>query len=243
MAQVTVERDLPYANDSTRLMDVYRPEASASDCRPAVVLATGFPESGAAGHGLPGFRDWASYQDWARLIACSGLTAITYTNEEPRRDLDALLDYIAANGKSLGIDASRVGLWACSGNAPTALAAIGNRTDIACAVLSYGYLMDLPGEEEVATAAAKFGFVNATAGMSIDHFRRAPLMIVRAGADEMPGLNTSMDRFVSDALDANLPGQLLDFPEGIHGFDVFDATERSKQFVMEQIRYLLANLA
>jgi hypothetical protein len=92
-------------------MDLYSPPDSKSGARrPAVVFVLGFSDLGAQKIlGCP-FREMESYVSWARLVAASGMVAITYTNREPATDLRALLRYVRQNAESLGIDENRIGL-------------------------------------------------------------------------------------------------------------------------------------
>jgi len=62
----------------------------------------------------------------ARLIAASGMTAITHSNRDPEPDALALLDHLSAS-------ASKAGIWATSGHGPVALRAA---TKAVCAVLT-----------------------------------------------------------------------------------------------------------
>ena len=121
---------------------------------------------------------------WGQLAAASGVVAITYTNSEPAADLDALLQHVRQNAASLGIDENRIGVWACSGNVPLALWAVmqEGRAFLKCAVLLYGYMLDLDGATGVAEAAHMFRYTNPTDGKSIDDLPpNLPLFIVRAG--------------------------------------------------------------
>ena len=69
--------------------------------------------------------------------------------------------------------------------------------------------------------------------------RDLPLFIARAGKDEMPGLNDSIDRFVAGALARNLPLTLVNHPTAPHAFDLVDDSEATR----EVIRRILAFLA
>lgn len=66
------------------------------------------------------FKDVHAYVTWARLVAASGMVAITYTNIDPVADLRRLLTHLRDQSAHLGIDPQHVGLWACSGNVPNA---------------------------------------------------------------------------------------------------------------------------
>ncbi len=49
--------------------------------------------------------------------------------------------------------------------------------------------------------------------------RMPPLLLVRAGQDQIPDLLKGVDRFVGQAIQANAPVVVANYPEGAHGFD------------------------
>jgi hypothetical protein len=101
--------------------DLYRPPNLESRATtPAVLFVCGFPDPGFGSVVGCKFKEMAGYVSWARLVAASGLAAITYTNQDPVADLDALLAHLHGNAAALGLDKGRFGIWACSGNVPTA---------------------------------------------------------------------------------------------------------------------------
>jgi len=244
MDRVTVTRDIPFGGDGTGKLrfDVYRPVEMAQPGLPAVVFVMGYSDSRAPELVGCNFKEWAAYMDWARLVASSGAIAITYTNENPVRDFGALVAHIIKDAEALGIDPSRLGVWSCSGNTATALALLQQHAEFRCAALCYGYLMDMPGHDDVAQAAARFGFVNATAELRIADLSAVPMLITRAGRDETPGLNSSLDRFVSSALSANLPISVINFAQGVHAFDVAEPTEEGRHVVRQILQFLMLHL-
>jgi dienelactone hydrolase len=244
MTRVLVDRDLEFGREFSPGLrfDVYRPALATQSMLPAVIFVMGYSEARAPETVGCNFKDWAAYADWGRLVASSGAIAITYTNEDPVRDADALIGHIESNAESLGIDPARLGLWSCSGNTATALAVLQRHRDIKCAALCYGYLLDAPGHDEVAHAAARFGFVDAMAGMRIGDLADVPTLVVRAGNDETPGLNASLDRFVEHALDANLPISVLNYRDGVHAFDVAEPTAEAREVVHRVCRFLTSIL-
>src|SRR6266480_3134919 len=206
MDAVTIRRDVEYrATDSGGLtMDIYYPPDWKSGSRiPAVVFVSGYSDLGFQKMLGCKLKDMGSYISWGQLTAASGLVAITYTNTEPAGDIDSLLGYLQQNAESLGIDETRIGVWACSGNVPNALAILTQEAHdyLKCAVLCYGIMMDLDGSTIVAESARKWGFVNPCAGKSVEDLPQdLPLFIVRTGQDEMPHLNETIDRFLVKAL-------------------------------------------
>jgi acetyl esterase/lipase len=245
---VTVRRDMTYrvTEAGPLSMDLYSPLHSKSGARrPAVVFVIGFSDVGAQKIlGCP-FREMESYVSWARLVAASGMVAINYTNREPATDLRALLQHVRQDAESLGIDENRIGLWACSGNVPLALSLLmqERREPLRCVALLYGYTLDLDGSTGVAEAARTRGFVNACAGKSLDDLSpEVPLFIARAGADEMPGLNETLDRFLVKALGRNLPVTFVNHAAAPHAFDLFLDSETSRDVIRQLLGFLQCHL-
>jgi len=241
---VTVRRGIEFAgSDGAPLtMDLYdSPDAPGAAPRPAVIIVFGYADPGFERLFGCRFKDTAGVVSWARLIAASGMTAITATNREPVGDFHALLGHVAEHADVYGIEASRLCLWASSGNVPLALSALMSTepSSLACAAFSYGYTLDLDGSTAVADAARTFKFTNPCAGKSAHDLRvDVPMFVARAGRDEMPGLNQALDRFVAAALSRNVPLTLVNHAEGPHAFDLFDDSGTSREIVKQILAFL-----
>ena len=237
-ADVTVRSNEVERPDGPLDLDCYAPPALAGPL-PAVVIAAGYPDPGFERIVGCRFKDMGSTTSWARLIAASGMTALAYTNREPAADLEAVLRHVHANAAALGIDPDRIALWASSGNAAVALGALmTSAVPLARAVLCYPYTLDLDGASDIATVAARFGF--ATASGSLAGLRPVPLFIARAGQDEMPSLNATLDRFVAACLVRNLPVTLVNQPEAPHAFDLFRDADSTRTVVRQILAFLAA---
>jgi hypothetical protein len=249
MDEVQVRRDVQYrATEAGALtMDIYHPPGAERGARtPAVVVVAGFPDAGYEAKVGCKFKEMASSVCWGRLAAASGLAAITYTNREPAADLHALLAHVRRRGAALGIDGNNVGVWASSGNVPLALSVLMREgaEGLKCAVLYYGYTLDLDGSTRVAEASSKWGFVNPCAGKTVaDLPPRVPLFIVRAGRDEIPHLNETLDRFVAGSLTHNLPVTFANHPAAPHAFDLFDDSETSREIIRQTLAFLRSHLS
>ena len=241
MDRVSVQRDVRYGDGPRQRLDLYRPADAARASLPAVVFVSGYRDAGAEKVFGCRLMDMAAYVCWAQLVACSGLVGILYENEEPAADARAVLAHVRANAKSLGVDARRLAVWSCSGNAPNALGLIAENPDLACAALLYGYTIDLDHHRDVATAAAQYGFADP-GGLELTALRRTPLLLVRAGRDEVPGLNATLDRFVPRAVAANMPVTLLNYPEGPHAFDISDPSAGSHATIRQVLAFLRVHL-
>jgi hypothetical protein len=245
---VVVRRGLEYrAEEAGPLtMDVYRPATAGNDAQlPIVVIVAGYRDAGFQRMLGCSFKDMGSTVGWARLMAASGIAAIAYVNREPVADLEEILRHLRENGESLGLDGERIGLWASSGNAPLALWALtaGREVHPRCAALLYPYTLDLDGHTGVAEAAAMFRFENPAAGKSAaDLPADVPLFLARAGLDEMPRLNETLDRFLGAALSRNLPVTLANHSRGPHAFDLLDDGETSREIVRATLQFLRMHL-
>ena len=249
MEGARVRRDVAYrvTGAGTLTADIYHPPGSDGGAPiAAVVIVAGYPDPGFQKVVGCKFKEMGSTVSWAQLFAASGLAAITYTNREPEADLHALLRYLRQEAAPLGVDGDRIGLWASSGNVPLALSALmrGGRGPLRCAALCYGYMLDLDGSTGVAEAAAKFGFVNPSAGKSVaDLPKDLPLFIARAGQDEMPHLNETIDRFLVKALAHNRPLSFVNHPTAPHAFDLFHDCEATRETVRQILAFMQSQLS
>jgi acetyl esterase/lipase len=248
MESLRVQRDVEFRRDydAALTMDIYYPPESKSGERtPAVIFVIGYPDQGVKSIFGCTSKEMGSYISWARLAAASGLAAITYTNRDPATDVHLALQYVRKNAASLGIDEHRIGVWSCSGNVPVALSVLlqDSQEFLQCAVLCYGFMLDWDGTTFVADASNQWKFVNASAGKSVADFPRdLPLFIVRAGQDEFPHLNETIDRFVIDALARNLAITLVNHSTGGHAFDVSDDREASREVVRRILSFMRFHL-
>ncbi|MDT4897891.1 MAG: hypothetical protein QOH25_2968 [Acidobacteriota bacterium] len=248
MEAVKVLRDVQYsATDAGALtMDIYYPPDRESGARmPAVVVVAGYPDAGFQKMIGCQFKEMGSNISWGQLMAASGLVAITYTNREPATDIHALLEYVRQNSAQLGIDENRIGVWAASGNVPLALSVLMQEAGdyLKCAVLCYGIMLDLDGFTHVAEAAKTWGFVNPCAGKSVDDLPKdIPLFIARAGQDEIPHLNETLDRFMTKALTCNLPITFTNHPAAPHAFDLLHDSETSREIVRQILEFMRFHL-
>ena len=101
--------------------------------------------------------------------------------------------------------------------------------------------VDLDGHSDVAAAQAQFGFAYP-GKLELTALQRTPLLLVRAGRDEAPGLNAALDRFVQTALAASVPLTLVNYPEGPHAFDILDASSGSRAAIRQILAFLRARL-
>jgi hypothetical protein len=235
MDAIEVLREERYAAGGT--FDLYRASrAPGSAPSPTVLFVYGFPDPRFA----EGLRRMGAYASWGRLLAVSGMNAVAYSYADPVRDLALLLAHLRSNAGRLGIDGARLGLWAASGNVPTALHLLMTepRTTFRAAALLYGYMLDVP------EAAEPFGLGVPARGRPVDDLpREVPLLVVRAGQDAMPGLNRSLDAFVAEALARDLPLTLVNQAGAAHAFDLFEDAPASRATIRKVLDFLRERLA
>jgi hypothetical protein len=100
------------------------------------------------------------------------------------------------------------------------------------AALLYGYMLDVP------PAAEQFGIGAPARGRPIEDLPRLPLLVVRAGQDQTPHLNASLDAFVTAALARDLPLTVINQAGAPHSFDLFDDSEASRSTIRAVLRFL-----
>jgi hypothetical protein len=242
-AAIEVRRELRYDDTSeTHAFDLYLPAPSAAAC-PVVLFVTGYGDAGAQRMLGCRFKDMGAFVSWAELVAAAGLAAVCYATDTPA-DVGRLIAHLERTSSDLQIDPTRMGLWACSGHAPMALTLVMDRPHrFRCAALLYPYTFDLPESDLVATAARQFGFTPVAAGRQPAELpAHVPLFVVRAGRDEMPGLNLALDRFAAAALGDNLPITIANHPAGPHAFDLVDDSIASRRLIRQTIAFLVDHL-
>jgi acetyl esterase/lipase len=247
MDAVGVRRDVAYkTGDGEPLhMDVYSPHG-ARHPRPAVILVHGgpIPRLGAKGMGV--------FVSYGELLAASGFVAVAFDHRflAPDRLADAggdvadLIAHVRANAGSLGVDPERLALWAFSGGGPFLAAPLRERPSFLRAVVAYYAALDL--QEPAPGAGSGIGDdvrrrFSAVLGLGDDARTAPPLLVARAGLDH-PRLNGGIDHFVQAAVAAGAMLDLLNHPEGRHGFDILDDDARSRQIIRRTLDFLRDHL-
>jgi acetyl esterase/lipase len=249
MDNVKVVSNLKYisTNDPNVLMDVYLPsEVKTVEKRPAVIFIHG----GVKTQYTP--KDWGIYTTWGRLIAASGFVGVTFTHrleypnkslENAAQDVMAAINYVRANADKYNVDKERICLIAFSAGGP--MLSLGMRGDtpfVRCLIGFYAF-MDIQQSDYRKTETAE----NLKAFSPIAHLQRdaskiPPMFIARAGRDEVPTMDDSIDRFVSEALVKNIALAFMNHPQGVHGFDNQNDDERSREIIRGAIAFMQVHL-
>lgn len=187
--------------------DVYIPAGTGS--KPAVVLVSGGSDS----------KHWGLYKDYGRLIAARDVVAVIFDKRFPpgpqametgTADTADVLKYIRANAAKYNIDANRVCVWTFSAGGTLAQLGINPENGASCVVAYYG----------MGQAGPRIALQQHAATMP-------PMLIVRAGRDN-PNLNNAIDVFSSMALMMNAPVSVINYPQGLHAFEVEDFRDEVK---------------
>jgi acetyl esterase/lipase len=251
MDKVKVKTNLKYSavDNSNLLMDLYSPPNQAKgEKRPAVIFVHG----GAGEEFTP--KDWGIYTSWGRLIAASDLVAVTFTHrltpqrtslENSAADLAAAIEYVRANADTLGVDKDRICLAAFSaGGALLAPAMREKPAYVRCLVNFYAF-MDVRQSGNLFTAKESKETLQKFSPVSYltnEPDKIAPVFIARAGRDQIPTMNDSIDRFIREALTNNLALIVANHPNGVHGFDNQTDDERSREIIQSAIAFMKLHL-
>jgi acetyl esterase/lipase len=250
MEQVSVKTNLKYTtvDNPNLLMDVYTPPGLAKgERRPAVIFIHG--SAGAEAKA----KDWGVYISWGRLAAASGMVGVTFTHRlgypkpylnDAGADVEAAVNYVRANADSLGVDGDRLCLAAYSGGGPMLSAAMRERPPyVRCLVSFYAFLdvrqSEMHRPHETPETLERFSPITYLGG---DVERLPPIFVARAGLDQIPTMNDSIDRFVREAVKQNAPVALYNHPRGVHGFDNQTPDARSREIVRAALDFMRTHL-
>jgi hypothetical protein len=247
MEEVSVRRDIPYktVEGETLTFDLYEPAGAVRKPWPLVLFVMGFPDWGLQKILGCKAKGMESYISWAQLVAMSGMAAVNVSTRQPAEDVPDAIRHLREHAGELSLDAGRIAIWSCSGNVPNALSILmtPGAGFLKCAALLYGYMLDLDGATRVASMAAAMRFANPAAGRPLSDLPPTlPIFVARAGADQTPGLNETIDGFVAAAVKANLPITVVNHPTGPHAFDLMEDSEGSREIVRQILAFLRFHL-
>jgi acetyl esterase/lipase len=232
--------------------DVYasqRPGPRTAPLRPIVILLHG----GVGPELVPRPKDWGSYRSWGRLLAASGWVAVTFNQrlgypepeiENALADVESLVTFVRARAKGWGGDPDRVAFVSYSAGGMLLAPAIRHRPAwLRCIVAMYP-IIDLRGSAHLRRYLRPEQLEEYSAGSHLAQSAAtmAPLMIVRAGRDQIPDLLAGVDRFVQEALAADAPVVLVNHRQAAHGFDNDEATPRTLNVLRWVLDFLAENL-
>jgi len=238
--RVSVIKDQTYlkAGRNAFWFDVYRPEGKAPpNGWPVVVLIHGGPVPLTAHP-----KDWPAYRAYGRVLSASGVAAVTFNYQfategdlpTAASDVVALLEFLRAHADRYGIDPDRVCLWAFSGGGPQLAAAVRDRPrSVRCLVSFYAPLDTGPGEEAYSPRA------KLAALPPSQHI--APMLVARMGNDD-PLINQRVDAFLAEAKRRGEPVEVVQYPQGVHAFDIEQDTEESRDVIAKAVAFVKKHL-
>jgi acetyl esterase/lipase len=250
MDQVRVIADQKYASaaDPNLLMDVYLPPGLKPGERRPVVL---YVHGGAGSESRP--KDWGIYRSWGRLAAASGFVAVTFTHRlgypkpllaESGQDVGEAIDFVRANAARFQVDPDQVCLAAYSAGGP--LLTVGydeKRTYVRCLIAFYAFLdvqqSSLHRDHEPAERVRAYSVIEH---LGQPRANAIPMFIARAGRDEIPTMNDSIDRFIARAIRENANVVVWNHPQGVHGFDNQNDDDRSREIIAASLAFMKAHL-
>jgi glyoxylase-like metal-dependent hydrolase (beta-lactamase superfamily II) len=219
MDEVLLANELAYHNNLK--VDIYYPPNYNFETRlPIVILAHGFQETDEFDKDIP------QQMDWARLIAASGMIAISaQAGDSPVDNSYRVFDFLAANKDLLGLNLTRIGFWACSGQGAPAIKALQDEK--------------LPYRD--ALKAAVFMYSDFRSAIPSVWPQTLSLFVVKAGSDQLiPG--STIDNFVAQARSSQITTEYIELADAPHGFDVFQDTQASKATVRQAFEFLKGRL-
>ena len=250
MDEVRLVPNLKYTTtvDPNIAMDIYLPsEFVLSYKRPAIIFIHG----GAKAEWTP--KDWGVFTSWARLIAATGFAGVTFTHrlEYPKRSLEAgasdvqdAINYVRSNADRYKIDKDRICLVAFSAGGPMLSLAMRNNTPyIKCIVGFYAFMDVRQSGYDKSEAPESLRAFSPIGYLETDRRNLPPMFIARAGQDEVPTMNDSIDRFVNAAIAKNIALAFTNHPGGVHGFDNQNDDDRSREIIRNAIAFMRSNLS
>ncbi|WP_431951260.1 dienelactone hydrolase family protein [Actinacidiphila sp. bgisy167] len=218
-------------------VDLHLPEPAAGGApRPAVVLVHGGPVPAGA---RPAPRDWPAFVGYGRLAAAMGAVGAVVDHrlhslgDFPRaaEDLVEAVELVRADPR---VDADRVALWFFSaGGVLTADWLAAPPHWLRCVAATYPVLAPLPNW---GLAESRFRPAAAVRGTGAP-----PVVLTRVGR-ERTEIAATVDEFLSAAKDAGADVEVIEVPDGTHGFETTDRGPAAREAVERAMRTVLAHL-
>lgn len=219
------------APDRSGNLDFYRPQASGR--RAALVVVHGGPGPSDL-RARP--RDWPLYRGYAIAMADRGFVGVTVDHSlirgldrigQAAAEVVAAVDLVRADPQ---VDPDRIGLWFFSGAGLLAGEWLARGPSWLRAIAASYPLLSAPGTEPVsATEQASKGL-------------RVPFLLTRVGRDR-EGFAELNDKFLAAAAEGGADADVIDVPDGRHGFDILDPSAQSRAAVRKGLDWMAAKLS
>ena len=215
-------------------VDLYVPDGDGP--RPAVVFVHGGPVPAGA---RPRPREWPALVGYARLAAAEGVVGVTLDHrlhdvadyDRAAADIAAAVELVRADAR---VDADRIALWFFSGGGLLTTDWLAKPPAwLRCLAASYPILAPLPAW---GMAGSRFHPARA-----VDQAGSLPVVLLRAGR-ESPEIAATVDAFVAAAKGCAARLELVDVPNGHHGFETIDPPEETMPALHTAMRSVVAHL-
>jgi acetyl esterase/lipase len=254
MDEISPRRNLVYKTngDEKLLADLYLPVAKHGQAAYPVVIFI----HGAVPEGVKP-KDWAAYMSWGRLLASSGIAAITFnlrlygswkggydSASVPiaATDVEDLVRYVRDNGVRLGVDPDRICLAAFSAGGP--LLSVSLRQSpayVRCYVGFYSYLGD-----PMSPNSPDAGRFSPLVALKSPGIRIPPMFIAKADLDQTRLNGTNLNETITSFVDADRAigseVTLVEHPNGRHGFDIVDDDDTSRAIIKKAVQFMKSHL-
>jgi hypothetical protein len=249
MDEIEIVEDRPYKriDDRDLKFDVYRPSQSDPSHRLPVVVfvhGEGPPEV------IENSKDWGQYDGWGRLIAASGMMAVTFNRRsshffsrlsDSAADVDDLLDLVLDPSQKLGADSEQLAIWTCSGGAPFGVRA-GLKRGARCIAAYYGRMSLNPIREGIEGDGLLDEYSSVTHLSSMPRESVPPIFIAKAELDDLVGVNESIDEAIEVAHARELPVTVANHALGVHGMDVRNDDDRMREIIAGTLLFFRRHL-
>jgi len=252
MEEVQVKTNIAYKKDPSAdflQMDLYTPVAKQKRPVPIVIFIHG---------GVPSNvplkpKDWGIYKSWGRLVAASGMAAVTFNHrvsfpdpnlEQGSHDVTDLVDFVRGHAEEWGLDRERICLAAYSAGGPILSVAMRDTPSyIRCLVAFYAFLdIQESALHKKYLSEAQLKEFSPIFQLSQNPTKIPPVFVARAGRDQIPDLEPGLDRFVAEALHRNINLVLMNHAQGIHGFDNQNDDARSREIIKAAVEFMKNHL-
>jgi len=214
-------------------IDLYLPDATQP--RPAVVFVHGGPIPVDL---RPTPRDWPVYRGYGSAAAARGVVGVTVDHRlhDPAGYPAAAADVAAAVDSTRAdprVDADRLAIWFFSGGGLLLADWLRTPPDwLRCVAATYPLLAPLPGT----IIDPRFQPAEAIAAAGA-----LPVILTRVGR-ERPQVAATVEGFIAAAHACGARLEIIDVPDGQHGFDLLDHTDQSRRAVEQALDTVLATV-
>ena len=218
---VTVREGVVYLTTPAgpQAIDVYQPVGvSSGQLKPAVVFLNAIGDR----PGGSKVRRWEIYRSWPRLVAAHGMVGISMDAdlERVQESLRGVFRFLQQQGASLGIDATRLGVYAASANVREGSAYLFGDSvfsGIRAAALYYGQAPNVRLRTDL------------------------PVLFIVAEGDA-PGMGPALPALWQRIVEAKAPWRLLFASRLPHAFDAVTDSDESRRVLQETLSFWKTHL-